>query len=147
MWRIEDATSGPLPSTSKILRQESYQSTNLDRQRLERHNVKPVQCAPLAELLEPHLGPSFYFDFFSLDVEGAEFKVLKAIDLTKLGFGIILTEADAHKQRKNMALRTFIEGNGYSFYMEYERSYWFVNKKFWQIYSDRLFYMDEKAYN
>ncbi len=112
---------------------------------LESPNVKPILCAPLAELLEPHLGSSFYFDFFSLDVEGAEFEVLKAIDFTKLGFGIILTEADAHNQRKNMALRTFLEWNGYSFFMEYERSYWFVNKKFWQIYGERL-YMAEKAF-
>lgn len=113
---------------------------------LESPQVRPVECAPLADLLEPHLGPSYYFDFFSLDVEGAEFEVLKSIDFTKLGFGIIFAESDSHNQLKNMALRMFLEGKGYKFVMDYERSYWFVNENFAEIYRDRL-YMDTAAQN
>lgn len=109
---------------------------------LESPEVKPVECAPLVELLGPQLGESFYFDFFSLDVEGAEFEVIKSIDFTKLGFGIILAEADSHNQRKNMALRTFLHEKGYTYFAEYERSYWFVNNNFWNIYGDRL-HLDE----
>ncbi len=106
---------------------------------LESPEVKPVQCAPLGDLLEPHVGQSFFFDFFSLDVEGAEFEVLKSIDFTKLGFGIILAEADTHNHRKNMVLRTFLQERGYTFLMDLDRSYWFVNNAFSQIYGEKLY--------
>ena len=105
---------------------------------LDSPSVKPLECAPLADLLEPHVGPSFFFDFFSLDVEGAEFEILKAIDFSRLGFGIILTEADEHHTLKNLVLRNLLESKGYTFLMEYARSYWFAHGKFAEIYQNKL---------
>ena len=60
---------------------------------LDSPQVQPVDCARLTDLLEPHVGHSFFFDFLSLDVEGAELEILKTLDFSRLGFGIILAEA------------------------------------------------------
>ena len=48
-------------------------------------------------------------DFLSLDVEGAEFEVLKTIDFDKVEFGISFYEADGHDPLKNQAMMTFLE--------------------------------------
>ena len=52
-----------------------------------------------------------HFDFFSLDVEGAEYGVLQSLDFAKYSFGIIVVEADGHNKMKNMAVRTLLETN------------------------------------
>lgn len=95
-----------------------------------------VKCKPMKQILQETVGPKFFFDFFSLDVEGAEYKVLKSIDFDQVGFGIVLVEADEHNQLKNMAVRTLLESNGYTFLREFHRSYWFVNKDFASIYEE-----------
>ena len=80
-----------------------------------------------------------FFDFFSLDVEGAEFEVLQSIDFDTVGFGVVLVEADHYNNhRKNLAVRTFMIDKGYSFLMEEKRSYWFVNNDFGNIYKHLL---------
>lgn len=117
---------------------ESFRSSWWSGLTLESPEVHPVECAPLSDLLKPHVGDFFFFDVFSLDVEGAEFEVVKSIDFSKIGFGIILVEADGHNQMKNMLVRMHLEDNGYSFIQEHLRSYWFVNKAFSQIYGDKL---------
>jgi hypothetical protein len=78
--------------------------------------------------------------FFSLDIEGAEFMALQSIDFTKVGFGIILVEAQVrHNQDlKHLALRSFLENRGYVFMEEYNGSCWFYNSRFGEIYSHLL---------
>jgi hypothetical protein len=102
----------------------------------------PVECLPLAELLQEHVGggggDSFYFDFFSLDIEGAEMVALQSLDFNKVGFGILVVESDEHNERKNLALRMFLQDKGYTFLYEYARSYWFVNNDFGAIYKHLL---------
>ena len=46
----------------------------------------------IADIAEPHGQglETFYFDFFSLDIEGSEFEALQSLDFSKVGFGIIL---------------------------------------------------------
>jgi hypothetical protein len=107
---------------------------------LDSPKVQVVDCAPLTELLQSHLGrrSSFFFDFFSLDVEGAEFDILKTLDFARFGFGILLVEADVHNPLKNLVVRQFLESRGYSFLMEYGRSDWFVNHALAEIYQDKL---------
>jgi hypothetical protein len=99
-------------------------------------NAKVVKCKPMKQILQETVGSNFYFDFFSLDVEGAEYKVLKSIDFDQVGFGIVLVEADEHNELKNMAVRTLLESNGYTFLRNFHRSYWFVNKDFASIYEE-----------
>ena len=126
---------------------QSFKDKWWPRLTLESPQVQLVECAPLIDLLEPHVGHSFYFDFFSLDVEGAEFEVLQAIDFSRFGFGIILTEADEHNPLKNLALRKFLERHGYSFLMDHGRSYWFVNDAFDQIYRDKLLLLPKDTHS
>lgn len=95
-----------------------------------------VECMPLKDILEENASNTTYFDFFSLDIEGAELDALLSLDYSKVGFGVILIEADGHNKRKNYALRTFLEQKGYSFLWSRERSDWFINKSFHSIYEN-----------
>ncbi|KAL3924227.1 MAG: hypothetical protein SGILL_001173 [Bacillariaceae sp.] len=98
--------------------------------------ITEIECVPMNDILEQ--SPYTYYDFYSLDVEGAEFEVVQSIDFEKFSFGVILVEADGHNRRKNLALRTFVESKGYTFLMEDQRSYWFVNADFYNIYHELL---------
>jgi hypothetical protein len=99
---------------------------------------KPIECLPMKVILERHVKDVKYFDFWSLDVEGAELEVLKSVDYTEVGFGVIFVEADDHNQLKNLAILTFLESKGYIFWQEKERSWWFVNKDFFDIYGEMI---------
>ena len=98
--------------------------------------VQPIQCLPLNEIIQEHVGMPAFFDFFSLDVEGAELDALLSIDFSQVGFGIIFVEQDGRSKRKEIAIRTLLETNGYIFLEVKERSGWFINKHFWDIYKD-----------
>lgn len=99
----------------------------------------PIPCLPLQEILDTHLSnEKLHFDFFSLDVEGAEFEVLQSLDYERVGFGVILCEASPHNEPKNLALRKFLEDKGYVFVENKDSSYWFVNGEFDRIYSTVL---------
>jgi hypothetical protein len=51
-----------------------------------------VPCHPFGKLLKDHVPEHTFFDFWSLDVEGAEFEVLSSVDFTEVAFGVILIE-------------------------------------------------------
>lgn len=98
--------------------------------------VKEIECDTLDRLLLKHATEMNFFDFFSLDVEGAELAVLESVDFERVGFGIIFIEADKHNMLKNLAMRHLLESKGYSFLFEYEWNYWFSNDNFHEIYKD-----------
>jgi FkbM family methyltransferase len=102
------------------------------------HNAQTIQCMPLKDIIEEHVGKNFFFDFFSLDIEGSEYEALASLDFDSVAFGIIVVEADDHNERKNLALRTLLESNGYIFLYDKNRSYWFANRAFASIYKDLL---------
>ena len=95
-----------------------------------------IECLPLTQILHLHVGDRFFFDFFSLDVEGAEFQVLNTLDFQKYQFGIILVESDSGdvNATKNHAIQSLLEVNGYKYLQEYARSLWFMNTDFDKIY-------------
>lgn len=97
-------------------------------------NAQVVKCRTLEQILLETVGPGFHFDFFSLDVEGAELSVLRSINFDQVGFGVILVEADEHNPTKNLDARNFLESNGYIYLEDKFRSSWFVNKDFGGIY-------------
>ena len=103
-------------------------------------HVQELNCRPLQDILDQQLGTTspLFFDFFSLDVEGAELEALQSIEFERVGFGILLVEADVHDPDKNMALRALVESKGYTFLMEQSRSYWFINDEFSSIYRDLI---------
>jgi len=104
--------------------------------KLDDPQVMEIDCNTLDNLLLAHANGITYFDFLSLDVEGAELSVLQSIDFDRVGFGVIFFEADEHNSLKNMVARKLVESNGYTFLYDYERSFWFVNDDFYEIYKD-----------
>lgn len=98
-------------------------------------DMTPITCSPLRDILRTHVGEPFYFDFFSLDVEGAELAALQSLDFEQIGFGIILAECDKSNKTKDVALRAFLESNGYKHLMDRDRSCWFYNREFANIYN------------
>jgi len=101
-------------------------------------NAKVVKCKTLTSNLLEAVGPYFHFDFFSLDVEGAEYEVLQSIDFNMYSFGVIFVEADSHSPEKNSNVRKILEDNGYRFDGNTRNSDWFVNKNFDSIYKGLL---------
>ena len=97
-------------------------------------NAQVIKCRTLEQILLETVGPGFYFDFFSLDVEGAELSVLRSINFDQVGFGVILVEADEHNVTKNLEARNFLESNGYIYLEDKFRSSWLFNKDFLDIY-------------
>ena len=130
-----DATGGIWEFTPPSFRDRWWQGARLE-------DCTVVDCVPLQTILEqtmPHQD-TFFFDFFSLDIEGAELEALQSLDHTRVGFGVIVVEADEHNPLKNMALRLTLLEAGYQ-YLEQEStrdSYnqWFVHPQFHTIYQD-----------
>lgn len=98
-------------------------------------HANEVSCRPLSDILRQQ---SFtFFDFFSLDVEGAELEVLRSIDFDEVSFGMIVSEADEHDPIKNAAVRALLATHGYSNAIKgFRRSDYFVHPKFANIYKD-----------
>jgi hypothetical protein len=111
----------------------SFRARWWEGQTLEKDG-KEISCLPMKAIFEKHVKDVKYFDFWSLDVEGAELEVLKSVNYTEVGFGVIFVECDENNQLKNLALLTFLESKGYSFWQEKEWSWWFVNKDFFDIF-------------
>jgi FkbM family methyltransferase len=99
-----------------------------------------IRCEPLSNILEQSFLKikTTTIDFLSLDVEGAEFEVLKTIDFNKVEFGVIFYEADSTNVRKNQAMITFLEERGYLFRESALRSNFHVNIKWHHMYEDVL---------
>ena len=101
-------------------------------------NAQLIRCRTLKDVLSETVGDNFHFDFFSLDVEGAEYDALKSLDFDAVSFGVIFVEADGHNKMKNLAVRQLLTSNGYAFVSESLNSYWFINKDWGTIYEDIL---------
>lgn len=110
-------------------------------------DTTPIDCVPLDQIIKERFshGRPQFFDFWSLDVEGSEMMVIKSVDFTTTAFGIIVVEADGTNERKNLALRLFLESKGYRFLQQEKNNYWFVNKNFAEIYAHVLHAGDTKT--
>ena len=104
-------------------------------------SVKEIECDTMDSLLLKHAPDTRFFDFLSLDVEGAELAVLESIDFDRVGFGIVFAEADNTNELKNLAMRELMESKGYNFLFESHkpRSYWWANKEISSIYKDLVY--------
>jgi len=102
------------------------------------NDTTAIECVPLSDLLRQHFGDDkLFFDFFSLDIEGAEYTALSTLDFDRVGFGVILVEANIKtSQMRNLAMQLHLESHGYRFLEQIDRNLWFVNKDFSQIYKD-----------
>jgi hypothetical protein len=107
-----------------------------------------IECVSFLELVQENVDvvagsnasktSKYYFDFFSLDIEGGEIEVLSTFDFTSIEFGVILVEASFMLHR-NLAVISLLEQNGYRYEMNQARSLWFVHNDFYSIYRGILF--------
>lgn len=100
--------------------------------------LQEIKCSPLSNLIKRHVGEPFFFDFFSLDIEGAEFEALQSLDFSQVGFGIILIECDSQNHLKNLAVQAFLTSHGYHYMYDKARSCWFYHDDFADIYRNVL---------
>ena len=72
-------------------------------------NVQKVPCNPMHKLLRdiPHV------DFFSIDVEGAEFAVVSTIDFDKITVDTFCIEFDGHDKAKDQRVVSHLLSKGY----------------------------------
>ena len=84
------------------------------RDSIDQHSVIVAQCFPLASILLALKQTTV--DYFSLDVEGAELAVLKAIPWDKVDIKILSVEV-AHIQVGKDPTKEFMESKGYITYM------------------------------
>ena len=96
-------------------------------------NATKIQCEPLQDLLRKHAPGISFYDFMSVDVEGAEVQALESIDYDENSFGVIFVE-ESDLIGKDVFVRTFLESKGYMFAHSASRSQWFVNNQFHEIY-------------
>jgi len=68
-----------------------------------------VPCAPMYELL----GDIQHVDFFSLDVEGAEFSVVSTIDFRRVRIDTFCIELDGHDKAKEKRVVDLLKREGY----------------------------------
>jgi FkbM family methyltransferase len=94
-----------------------------------------IRCEPLRRVLKTDYFKKKHIDFLSLDVEGAEYEVLKTIDFTAQQFGVIFYEADPHNVVKNEIVKSYLEVRGYRFQQHALRSNFHVNERFHDIYA------------
>lgn len=87
-----------------------------------------VPCAPLNYILG-QFGIK-HVNFFSLDVEGAELEVLRAIDFASLSFDVIVIEADGTNPEKDKGVLDILISKGYAFHGHVARNDWFVRSGF-----------------
>ena len=90
--------------------------TDINPEDFERHletakkegRLATVQTKTLGEILKEHNAPKF-IDFFSLDVEGAETRILRNFDFKEYKFGALVIE------RASKELNEILFHNGYKF--------------------------------
>jgi hypothetical protein len=102
---------------------------------LDHPSVKEIQCDTMDAILMSNAPHTTYFDFLSLDVEGAEISVLESIDFARVGFGVMIIESGMlGYEEKGMAIRKILESKGYSFVFHASRNDWYINNNFDEIY-------------
>lgn len=91
---------------------------------LDLQTTTVVNCHPMAEVLRifPNMN---HINLFSLDVEGAEYEVLRSLDFKAVKFDLIVVEADRSNVAKDTQVMTLLESNGYSFIANEVRSDWY----------------------
>lgn len=98
-----------------------------------------VDCKPLTDILKESVGERVYFDFFSLDIEGAEYSALTALDFSIFSFGMVVVESHPTFEMKNMAVQALLESNGYKYFQDLHGSKWYYNQEWSAIYKDLVY--------
>lgn len=89
-----------------------------------------VRCEPLPTILGT-FGVQ-HINFFSLDVEGGELSILRAIDFSLVSFDVLVIEADGLNKEKDKAVIDLLGTKGYKYHghVTNTRNDWFVREGF-----------------
>ena len=87
-----------------------------------------IACTPLGTVLAT--AGLDRINFFSLDVENAEFEVLKTLDFSLVRFDVIVVEADGGSASGYDAVRKLLLDNHYLYHGHVVRNDWFVHTSF-----------------
>ena len=106
------------------------------------YNTIEVLCTPLQSILDQTLGKNkaqHYFDFATIDLEGAELSTLLGIDFSRTKFGILIIEKNESAEI-NQQIHELLQARGYILMDNDEsecggRNWWFKHNTFEQIYS------------
>ena len=99
-----------------------------------------VKTVPLQKLLKEHAAPQI-IDYLSIDIEGAEERVLGAFDFTSYRFNCLTIE------RPSPALRGLLDRHGYTLIKEiHELDCFYVHRDFLGEYKRNLFAFGEKRH-
>lgn len=110
---------------SKFTNLVQLQPTQKDLDRIEKWEKEVgetpkvifVETVPINKILEEH--KLFHIDFLSLDIEGGELNILKAIDFERFFIDVISVENNWEdpicKEAKNSTIRKYMEESGYDY--------------------------------
>ena len=120
----------------EVLSGLSNQMTEAHKERIRREKgeIEKIYVKTLTfDDLMSNYPDTKHIDFMSIDVEGAEMSVLKAIDFKKFTFGFITVENNEEIRGDGKRLISFMEGHGYQVYLDYGGDIMFVPKTVWVV--------------
>jgi FkbM family methyltransferase len=107
------------------------QMTEAHKKRIANSNGKlekiHVKTLTFADLMSNYPNRQ-YIDFMSVDVEGAELSILKAIDFTKFHFGLITVENNEETKGEGERLKKYMDEQGYTVYLDLGLDIMFIPK-------------------
>lgn len=89
------------------------------------NKIQRVPCAPMSALLNGYQ----HIDFFSLDVEGAEFTVVNTIDFENTSIDTFCIELDGHDAQKDARVVRLLKENGYNRCVVHDRRNGWFSKR------------------
>ena len=92
---------------------------------------RQVQAEPLEKLIRAIDSDRRTVDFWSLDIEGGECKVLESTDFQKLQVGILLVEMNKAPEN-NACIRSVMERNGFQDIGKLVIDHVFINQQYVQ---------------
>ncbi len=115
-------------------KQEAYKYQSYGTQKIE--SVIQIQLSPINEIVERYFGKSP--DFVSLDVEGMDLQILKALDFNKYRPAVFCVETlsyvEDYTEKKNTEIIDYMRARDYLVYADT-----FINTIFvdWKVWRDR----------
>jgi len=103
-----------------IVADDTDNSYNIRGEQLSTSEIVTLDAVLLNDLLAHHNAPNF-IDYFSLDIEGSEERIISSIDFEKYKFGCITIERPTPK------VNEILFKNGYIFVKNYQCDFFYIH--------------------